>query len=308
MLLSMRYFALLLVLISFASCGNEEQKDISEIADRGAQKIMLEDTLSENFLIVKGTILGKEAYMLLDNGGANQNVISIWTSYLFREGIIDSNLDHHKELVRINAKHIPVSIGPINDTLEIQLAPRGHIPDGRLPDALLGSGFIKRFLLEINYVERWVKFHDTTYRNTIPAGFRKVDLDTPNSPFVFVKAKFYRKGSVVEDRIGIDLGAGMNSILWPPRSIQKHKRFLMPVEGTQRAVYHMGFSEKVTDMILDSVDIDGWVTRNVPAGIMTTTAPTNANTLPILAGNALLKHAGVAILDISGGKLYLKNK
>lgn len=295
-------FLFFLLLLAF-SCQNKPQKSSETVgAIRKKDFIVLPfaDTLSNNWIIVKASINDKPAYLLLDNGTGSTTELIIYKHYAASTGIIDTLKPFGLEVDRIEKLPIPIFINDLCDTLNAELHAVNNAPVKKMPDGILGKGFLTKYFIEIDYNNKLLKLHDT-FSFRVPDRYKPILLK-PIGMFYKFNATFFIDGNSINEDVFLDLGSGWNGLYFGNKYYKKYKTILkIDINKTHKS-YTMFSKSNNAETVIDSVTIGHWKIKNVSSAVE---VETTSSSIPLIIGNAVLRQAGKVIFDLRNNKMYL---
>jgi hypothetical protein len=257
--------------------------------------------LSTNWIVLKSTIYNKPSFLLVDNGTSPQQQLILFKHYAAAKGIIDTTVLLGEEMKRIEKLPAPLSIHGFSDTLKAELQPVYFAPVHKMPDGILGRGFLTKYILEVDYNAKTLQIMDSS-NFMKPEDYETIEMK-PVGPFYSFSAVFFIQGKQYKEDLKLDLGNGHDGFLFGLKFYQKNKDKLnIDVKETKESFTQFSKS-KVVATLVDSMVINGVVIKNIPSTIET---ESSASYLSLVVGNSVLRHFGKVIFDLGHNKMHFR--
>ncbi len=298
------------VLILFAlsvhlgSCETKSHSDKKESGVTSLSKnslIPFADTLSENWIVIQSKVYNKPAVLILDNGTIPRQELILFKHYAAATGLIDTLQVMANEMKRIENMPAPLSVSGFNDTIQAEIHSNLFAPLQKMPDGILGKGFLTKYIITVDYPSRMLEITDSAGYEP-PEGFTGVTME-PEGPFYKVNAQLFIQGKRFPESVFLDLGNSHDGFLFG-LGFYKNNKSLLKMEGhTVKDSYSQFSRSKVAPVLVDSVVLQGQVIRVIPSSIETSS---NAAYIPILFGNSVLRHFGTVIFDLGHSRIFIR--
>jgi len=288
------------------SCKNNSQARIDEKTDTTAinKRVPFVDTLSNNHIIVEALVNKKTVRLVLDNATHPDYYIILFKPSAARIGIIDTSKSFPLETDRINSTLFDISISGFNDpTRGVRVHNYHNLPASKLPDGLLGMGFLKKFVVFIDYQERYLRIIDTTDFSA-PEGYNEIKFIPPyNGIFKKLEATFYINGTQFTAPVSLDLGNGLPGFSFGSFFYEKYKKvFDAASTGKQTESFAMISKTLNMDITLDSVSFYGYV---IPEVSSLAAQSESGYSKTIIFGNNILRHFKKVYFHLGSNKMYI---
>ncbi|SDC99225.1 pepsin/retropepsin-like aspartic protease family protein [Niabella drilacis] len=300
------HFTYCLLLLFFFSCtGNsrpEVRKDITPPLI--GKNIPFIDTLSGNHIIVEVLINKRPVRLLLDNGTHPDYSIILFKPSAARIGIIDTLKSFRLETDRIDTTLFKVSISSFEDTMRrVQVQDYHNLPASKLPDGILGFGFLKKFIVLVNYEQRYVQILDTA-KFSAPGGYGEINFEPPfNGIFRNLKATFSMGGLKLAEPINLDLGCARPGFSFSNFFYKKYKNVFQGAStGTQSKAATMVKGTTNLNILLDSVSLYGNLITNLSSSVELTEG---THVKSIIFGSDVLRHLKKIYFHFGANKMYI---
>jgi hypothetical protein len=292
----------------FTSCENGNVRKLNEKSNYNTTAgiyIPFSDTLSSNHIILKATVNNKPAYLLLDNGTMPNEYLILFKPFAARAQIIDTLKPFRIEADRIANSSVLLSLSGLEDSIKNTVIKQLHMLTAQknVPDGILGMGFLKRYIVEINYEMRYLQLHDTaSYK--VPNKYKEVTFKPPyTGPFRQLDAEFCIGHKSIKESISIDIGLGVDGFFFGLPKYLKYQHMLQSsLNGNISESYFVFSKSKNMNIVIDSVHIAGKTVKHIPA---TVEIESSASYDAILFGNNVLQRFKKVYFNFAANKIYL---
>ncbi|MCU7551947.1 hypothetical protein OCK74_22700 [Chitinophagaceae bacterium LB-8] len=293
-------FAFLIILFSCQTNPEAKPEEVGSTSKEENNLIPFADTLSANWIVVKASVFNKPAFLLLDNGTIPETELILFKHYATAKSVIDSTKPFWIEMKRIAKSPASIFINHFSDTVNTELQPVYNAPVHKMPDGILGKGFLTKYVLEVDYNNKTLNILDSS-GYIVPEGYKAIQMK-PAGYFYKFSADLFLKGNKIQEDLYLDLGSGLNGFLFGFKFYRKNKDKLA-VDTRQIKESHTMFSKsKVANIIVDSVKINGVVLKNILSSVEVESTVSFTQTL---IGNSVLRHFGKVIFNLGNNKMYL---
>jgi len=297
-------FFFVFCIIQLVACQTNTQqrkKEPEPVSEESKFQFPFADTLSPNWIVLNSTIYNKPCFLVIDNGTTPQQQLILFKHYAAAKGIIDSTVFFGKEMKRIENLPAPLAIRDFNDTVRAELQPVYNAPVHKMPDGILGKGFLSKYILAVNYGAKTLQIMDSSHF-MVPQDYETIEMK-PIGPFYSFSADLFIQGKQFKQDLYLDLGNSHDGFLFGQMFYQKNKDKLnIDVRKTKESFSQFSKSE-VAAILVDSVVINGSVIKNIPSNIETASS---ASYIPLLVGNDVLRRFGKVLFDLGHNKIYFK--
>lgn len=297
---------LILAACSFylAACQTKtrpKEQDLGPAKSESRFVIHFADTLSTNWIVLQSNVFNKPSFLLIDNGTTSQQQLILFKHYAASKGIIDSTVFFGAEMKRIENLPAPLSIDDFRDTVRTELQPVHNAPIHKMPDGILGKGFLTKYILAIDYNAKTLQIIDHSAFK-VPEDYQIIEMK-PTGPFYSFSADFFIQEKHFTEDLYLDLGNGLDGFLFGLKFYNSLKEKIK-IEGREQRESFSQFSKsRVASILVDSVIISGIVIKKIPSTIETSSS---ASYLPLLIGNSVLRQFGKVIFDLGHNRMYLR--
>jgi hypothetical protein len=288
-------------LVACQTNSQPEKKNLEAVRQENKFQIPFADTLSSNWIVVKSTVYNKPAFLVVDNGTTPQQQLILFKHYAAAKGIVDTTVLFAKEMTRIENLPAAISIQGFSDTLNAEILQVHYAPVHKMPDGILGKGFLTRHMLMVDYNNRKLQIMDSA-DVTMLEGYKVIEMK-PLGVFYTFSAELFIQGKQYKENLFLDLGNSQDGFLFGLKFYQRNKdKLKIDARQTQES-FALFSKSKVAALLVDSLVINGTVIRNIPSGIETSSSATY---IPLLVGNSVLRHFGKVIFDLRHNKIYFR--
>lgn len=310
------YSKILIILLfcNLTSCVNKKDKipDNKSVAFRATRDTFYIDSHAKPLLTVRALINKKDtAVLVIDNSTANDYTLILNEPYARRKGYILNDTTNRGKYIRSINKFMDSATLLLN-VGNYQIASVENrvmkLPSSKriIYDGILGYGFLKDKMIEINYKDKYFIIDSSLTIDT--SAFSGIELRR-NFSYSLLPISFYMKSKAYQKICLLDLGDGLEGIYWggaAARSIQgihhdvaKQKSFTGNVTGETDTTFPALF-----DSVVFSDPHN--VLKNVPSQLSVSGRGISGSNL-ILVGNDVLSRFEKIYLDFRSNKLFLPN-
>lgn len=296
-------FYLVACFIHLIACQTNKQPDnksLEQVTGKNKFQLSFADTLSPNWIVLKTTVYNKPSFLLIDNGTTPQQQLILFKHFAVAKGIIDSNINFGQEMRRIEKLPAAISIQDFGDTLNTEIHQVHFAPVHKMPDGILGRGFLTKHTLVVDYNKRTVQVMDSSY-SIVMKGYQKIEME-PIGAFYRFSADLSIQGKQFKEDLYLDLGNSHDGFLFGLTFYQTNKNKLNIDSRKTKESFTQFSKSKVASIMVDSIVINGAVIKNIPSSIETSSSATY---IPLLVGNNVLRHFGTVIFDLGHNKIYI---
>lgn len=298
------FFFLVICFTSLVACQTNtqpEKEKLEQVMPENEFQISFADTLDPNWIVLKSTVYNKPSFLLVDNGTSPHQQLILFKHYASAKGIIDSTRSLAEEMKRIENLPAPLSIHGFSDTIKAELQPVYYAPVHKVPDGILGKGFLTKYILEVDYNAKTLQIMDSS-NFMAPKDYETVEMK-PFGPFYSFSADFFIQGKQYKEDLKLDLGNGHDGLLFGLKFYQKNKDKLNIDAKETKESFTQFSKSKVAAILVDSVIINGAVIKNIPSAIE---IESTSSYFSLVVGNSVLRHFGKVIFDLGHNKMHFR--
>ncbi len=289
----------------FLACENIKSADSNTeiITAVKNNRIPFVDTLEKNHIIVKALINQKPVYLVVDNGTHPDYYIILFKPAAAAIGLIDTLKPFRLETERIAATPYSISLSEFRDTSKgIVVHNYGILPKDKLSDGILGMGFLKKYIVAIDYNQKYLEIFDTA-NFVVPKLYEEITFKPPyDGPLRNLDILLYINGKNYPENVSLDLGYSLPGFYLSTYHYEKNKKVFDTAGDTTESFSAIRKAVNKS-VILDSVTILDKTIANIPS-LVALKGNTYSNS--ILFGNDILQRFGKIYLQLGSNKMYIK--
>lgn len=307
---SIIFYCFCLVLIS--ACG-QSNHSTSDAIRRGHisitnDTIPLKNAIGKNWIVINAVLDDSiNAKLVLDNG--TKWMVYLDKTFALEKGLIKSS--SASEVDRFRKVKLPFEVGLLKDTAINTILFGLKELVGEEPDGLLGADFIKKYVLELNYKNKYLIFHDS-HKFTPPPTFTRLSMTSRSKGAkrgeIDLKL-FFNGGNIINEKVTLDLGKGSDGLFLGGGFVRKHN-LLKLVNSKELKSFGKFVSQEDNmgyELVLDSVQFGTSTINNVTAQLSISRAGQSGTDIATF-GNSLLSKLEVVFIDLAGNRLYIPLK
>jgi len=298
---------LLWFLIFFNACksqNNSDNRRINDVVPIVHQKKVFFDADVSNLMTVHALVNKTDsAIFILDNGTMDNYCIIFDKKYALNKNLITTGDPREINKFQDSAK-LDIQFGHYNF-----MSTNNRIMD--LPvsekiafDGLLGMGFLKNYILEIDYHNDFFKL-DTVF-SLDAKNYHEIQLEK-SGMFLKMPVVFYINGRAISKTCILDLGLGGDGFFWGTGAVQALPGNLIDTLSLKMSskITVTGETVHITNFTFDSVQLfHDAILLNVD-GLLSFSEKGITSSNWVLFGNSILKKFGRVFIDFRKNKLYL---
>ncbi|RYY66863.1 MAG: hypothetical protein EOO13_15270, partial [Chitinophagaceae bacterium] len=250
----MNYFYFLLIAL-FCSCKNNavnEKKNPNNNV-KNVKQFPYDPQVSR---VITIHVLVNEKYaasFLIDNGTAESDEIILDRKFVRKYLLPDSSYLSEIRFQKDSTTTVQFDSFFIKTNRTSVLA----LPQSKTTqyNGIIGLGFLKKYLIEINYAGGYFSFHTPFVPDTVLYEPFKMNK---NGICPELTTSFYLNNNRIESPVFLDLGNGRNNFLWGAKAVEKIRKFKNPVvslEQMDTAKMVGGMMGFTSEFIFDSAKI-----------------------------------------------------
>lgn len=181
---------------------------------------------------------------------------------------------------------------------------RMGLPKDKLPDGILGMGFLKKYIVAIGYNQKYLEIFDTT-NFVVPTMYEEIKFKPPyNGPLKNLDILLYINGQRYPENVSLDLGCSLPGFYLSTYHYEKNKKVFDAISSDHGTESFSAVRKAVNkSVILDSATILGSTIFSIPSLVA---LKGNTYSKSILFGNDILQRFGKIYLHLGSNKMYIK--